>query len=89
MFLVDFYLTLFGIIQFTALIISLLPGFLLDWSPAGRHRSFSLILSFLITGSLSILLTVGVLIPVLELQVNFIMYSHLAFLDQELVPKRC
>jgi hypothetical protein len=58
-----------GLIQFSGIVLAFIPGFLLDWSPAGRHRNFSVILSFIFTGTLSICLTVGLLIPVLELQV--------------------
>ncbi|XP_028416745.1 solute carrier family 43 member 3-like [Dendronephthya gigantea] len=65
---VDYYLTILGIIQFCGIILSFVPGFLLDWAPAGRHRNFSIILSFILTGLISILLTVGLLIPVLEFQ---------------------
>jgi hypothetical protein len=70
-FSVDFYLTILGLIQFSGLVLALVPGFLLDWSPAGRHRNFSIIISFVLTGLISILVTVGLLIPVLELQVKF------------------
>jgi hypothetical protein len=70
-FSVDFYLTILGLIQFSGIVLALVPGFLLDWSPAGRHRNFSIILSFVLTGLISILVTVGLLIPVLELQVKF------------------
>ncbi|XP_028416746.1 solute carrier family 43 member 3-like [Dendronephthya gigantea] len=52
--------------------------FFLDWAPAGRHRDFSVILSFILTGVLSILVTVGLLIPVLEFQiVVFLLYTVL------------
>ncbi|XP_028395770.1 solute carrier family 43 member 3-like [Dendronephthya gigantea] len=75
---VDYYLTILGIIQFCGIILSFVPGFLLDWAPAGRHRNFSVILSFILTGLISILLTVGLLIPVLEFQVfNFFLYALL------------
>ncbi|XP_028395691.1 solute carrier family 43 member 3-like [Dendronephthya gigantea] len=75
---VDLYLTIFGIIQFCGLFLSFAPGFLLDWAPAGRHRDFSVILSFILTGVLSILVTVGLLIPVLEFQiVVFLLYTVL------------
>ena len=66
----DFYLTVLGLIQFTGVVLAFVPGFLLDWSPAGRHRNFSIIISFVLTGLISILVTVGLLIPVLELQVK-------------------
>ncbi|CAB4020451.1 Hypothetical predicted protein, partial [Paramuricea clavata] len=75
---VDFYLTILGLIQFTGIVLAFVPGFLLDWYPAGRHRNFSIILSFVLTGLISILVTVGFLIPVLELQIfNFFLYSLL------------
>ena len=70
-FLVDFYLTIHGLIQFTGIVLAFVPGVLLDWYPGGRHRNFSIILSFVLTGLISILVTVGLLIPVLELQVKF------------------
>ncbi len=69
-FLVDLYLTILGLIQFSGLVLAFIPGLLLDWSPAGRNRNFSVILSFILTGSISILVTVARLIPILELQVN-------------------
>ena len=67
----DFYLTILGLIQFTGIVLAFVPGFLLDWSPAERHRNFSIIISFVLTGLISILVTVGLLIPVLKLQVKF------------------
>ncbi|CAB3989753.1 Hypothetical predicted protein [Paramuricea clavata] len=76
---VDFYLTILGLIQFTGIVLAFVPGFLLDWSPAGRHRNFSIIISFVLTGLISILVTVGLLIPVLELQIfNFFLYTILS-----------
>ena len=66
---VHFYLTIFKIIQFCGIIFSFAPGFILDWAPSGRHRNFSIIISFILTGVGSILLTIGFLIPVFELQV--------------------
>ena len=69
-FLVDLYLTILGLIQFSGLVLAFIPGLLLDWSPAGRNRNFSVIFSFILTGSISILVTVALLIPILELQVN-------------------
>ena len=73
---VDFYLTILGLIQFCGIVLAFIPGFLLDWSPAGKHRSFSIILSFILTATMSILLTIGLLIPVLELQIfNFFLYT--------------
>ena len=68
---VDYYLTILGIIQFCGIIFSFIPGFLLDWTPPGRHRNFSITLSFILTGLISILLTVGLSIPVIELQVMY------------------
>ena len=66
----DLYLTILGSIQFSGIVLAFIPGFLLDWSPAGKHHNFSIILSFILTATMSILLTAGLLIPVLELQVK-------------------
>ncbi|CAB4008206.1 Hypothetical predicted protein, partial [Paramuricea clavata] len=74
----DFYLTILGLIQFTGIVLAFVPGFLLDWSPADRHRNFSIIISFVLTGLISILVTVGLLIPVLKLQIfSFLLYAFL------------